>query len=111
MSIEETNYLEYRGRCKELCERVVLENPSLTIVRGYYHDAIWGKQAHWWTVDAQGIIYDPSKLQFPDQNGEYEKFDGYFNCEQCGTQITEEEGTVYGNFIFCSGECLCACVL
>ena len=107
----ENNYLQYRGKCKEFCEKALLDDPTLTIVRGYYHDAIWGRQTHWWTEKQDGTIYDPTKLQFPDQNGEYEKFSGLFNCEQCNKEITEEEGTVYGNYIFCSGECIIACVL
>ena len=101
-----SNYLKYRGRCKELCEEALLNDPSLTIIRGYYHDALWGKQQHWWTVRQDGSIYDPSKLQFPDQNGEYEQFSGLCNCEHCGKEITEEEGTIYGNYIFCGGQCV-----
>ena len=107
----ESNYLTYRGKCKQLCEQAVLKDPTLTIVRGYYHDVFWGRQEHWWCLRSDGLIYDPTKLQFPDQNGEYEEFGGVFNCEQCGKETTEEDGTVYGNYIFCSGECVCACCL
>lgn len=108
---EPSNYLQYRGKCKELCEQALQNNSDLTIVRGYYHDAFWGRQEHWWCVNKDGSIYDPSKSQFPDQNGKHEEFNGIFNCEQCGKEITEEEGQVYGNYIFCSGECIYNCVM
>jgi len=106
-----SDYLTYRGKCKELCLQAIKENPDYQLVRGYYHCAIWGRQEHWWCVKPNGEIHDPSIKQFPDRNGEYEEFDGYFNCETCGKQITEEEGTIYGRYIFCSYECIGACVL
>lgn len=101
-----SNYIKYRGKCKELCELAILSDPSLKIVRGYYYDAMWGKQAHWWTIRQDGTIYDPSKLQFPDQNGDYEEHTGVFNCDQCGVEIVEKDSTIYGNYIFCSGDCV-----
>lgn len=107
----ESNYSKYRGKCKQLCEEAFKKDPTLKIVRGYYHDAFWGKQDHWWTVKSDGTIYDPSKLQFPDKNGDYEEFNGTFNCSQCGKEIIEEDGHIYGNYIFCSGECICKFVL
>lgn len=33
---ENLDYLTYRGKCKGLSEQLGKENPSLTIVRGYY---------------------------------------------------------------------------
>ena len=106
-----SNYLKYRGKCKQFCEEAVKLDPTLRIVRGYYHDALWGKQAHWWCVKPDDTIFDPTILQFPDKNGEYEEFCGFFKCEQCEKEIAEEEGTVYGNYIFCSYECMVACCL
>lgn len=106
----DSDYLKYRGQCRQLCEEAVKNNAALLMVRGYYYDAFWGKQEHWWCVDIDGNIHDPSKKQFPDQNGTYEEFSGYFNCKQCGKQITEAEGEVYGSYIFCSGDCIRACV-
>lgn len=107
----QSNYLKYRGKCKQLCEQALTEDSSLRMVRGYYHDAFWGKQPHWWTEKEDGSIFDPSKLQFPDQNGEYEEFNGYVECSNCGKMISEGDGTVYGNYIFCSGTCCYAFVL
>lgn len=106
-----SNYLKYRGNCKQFCEQAILNDPSLRLVRGYYHDAFWGKQPHWWTERNDGSIFDPSKLQFPDKNGEYEEFDGFFECSNCGKRISEEDGTINGNYIFCSGTCYYAFVI
>jgi hypothetical protein len=109
--VDEGNYLKFRGKCKEFCERAIELDLTLKLVRGYYHDAFWGKQEHWWTVREDGSILDPTKLQFPDQGGEYEEFDGVFHCEQCGTAIADGDGVIYGAFIFCSGSCVMACVM
>lgn len=99
------------GKCKEMSELEVQKDPTLTLVRGYYHDAFWGKRGHWWTERPDGTIHDVTKEQFPDQNGEYEKFDGFFNCEQCGKKVHEDEVTLGGSLIFCSSECYFRCVL
>ena len=32
-----SDYLEYRGKCKEMAEQAVVDDPSLRIVRGFYH--------------------------------------------------------------------------
>lgn len=107
----ESNYSKYRGKCKQLCDQALIEDASLRIVRGHYHDAFWGKQPHWWTERADGSIFDPSKLQFPDQNGEYEEFNGFVECSNCGKSMTESDGTIDGNYIFCSGACYYAFVM
>ena len=36
MSNEESDYMKYRGKCKEICEQEIVKNPSLTLVRGTY---------------------------------------------------------------------------
>lgn len=105
------DYLEYRGRCKELSEQAVAADPSLRLVRGYYHCPIWGKQAHWWTAREDGTINDPSARQFPSKGcGEYEEFDGMIECEQCGKKVPEDKAHYYGNYAFCSETCICRCV-
>ena len=100
-----SNYLKHRGTCKEQCEKAIAEDASLTLVRGYYHDAFWGKQQHWWTVRTDGTIFDPSKLQFPDQNGEYEVFDGTIECEYCGNKIALSDAYVYFQHVYCNYTC------
>lgn len=107
-----TNYEKYRGKCKEFCDEAVQKDPSLTLVRGYYYCPIWNrKEQHWWTTRRDGSIFDPTAAQFPSNGlGDYEPFDGYFNCEQCGARVHEDDMTTYGHHVFCSGMCLCRCV-
>jgi hypothetical protein len=104
-----TNYQKYRGKCKEFCKQAILEDPSLKLVRGFYHDPIWGKQQHWWTIRPDGSIFDPTKKQFPSGGIKefYEEFNGTLECAQCGTKIKESEVIPYGRYGFCSGTCRC----
>ena len=101
-----SNYLKYRGKCKEMSEEAIRIDPTLTLVRGYYHCPIWGKQPHWWCMKQDGTIYDPAKLQFPSGGlGEYEEFDGFVNCAECDKRIKLEDADVEGNYAFCSYHC------
>lgn len=112
ISEEENDYLKYRGKCKEMCEQLVAENPSLVMVRGHYYCPIWNsREPHWWCKDGDTII-DPTKNQFPSKGmGEYEEFNGICECEQCGKEFKEEDGIGYGRYMFCSSNCICLCVL
>lgn len=105
---EVSNYTKYRGKCKELCEQAIKEDPSLTLVRGHYFCFLWGtNEPHWWTVRKDGTICDPSALQFPDKGmGTYTPFNGIVECSQCKKEMEEEK--VYnfeGRYAFCSHEC------
>lgn len=103
---EESNYSKYRGKCKEMSEALVRENSALILVRGFYHCPVWGTQPHWWTKDAEGKIYDPTKLQFPSAGiGVYEEFDGTMPCEECGNMTTEADAAFNGHYAYCSGRC------
>lgn len=100
------DYEKYRGKCKEMSESLVVANPSLTLVRGYYHCPWWGEQPHWWCKTADGIIIDPTKDQFPSKgNGYYVEFNGILNCSNCDKPIKEEDADIDGNYAFCSYEC------
>lgn len=102
----ESDYSKYRGKCRQLSEDAVRADPTLTLVRGFYHDPIWGKQQHWWTTKLDGTIYDPTKLQFPSKGiGEYEPFDGMCECELCGKQVKEENAYFMGRHVYCTGQC------
>jgi hypothetical protein len=103
----QNDYLKYRGKCKELAEAAVAADPSLRLVRGYYHCPLWGKQAHWWAEKTDGTIVDPSVKQFPScGEGEYEEFDGYILCDECRKRIHESEARIEGRYAFCSYQCL-----
>lgn len=104
--IEETDYIKYRGKCKEFCEELVAKDPSLRMVRGHYEDTFWGKQPHWWCVDIVGNIVDPTVKQFADGGmGEYIEFDGWCECSQCGKRIHESEARFESRYAFCSYTC------
>jgi len=104
--MEQNDYLKYRGKCKKMSEDAIKNNPMLTLVRGYYWDEFWGKQAHWWTKYPDGTIYDPTKDQFPTKGiGHYEEYNGMVQCAQCEKEMPEGDAVFEGRFTFCSGAC------
>lgn len=101
-----TDYIQYRGKCRELSESAVAHDPTLTLVRGHYICPLWGNQPHWWTVKPDGTIFDPSSKQFPsDGVGEYEPFNGIVECAECGKELQEEDARFESNYAFCSTKC------
>lgn len=101
-----TDYERYRGKCYEMSVAACDEDPSLTLVRGWYHCPIWGKQDHWWCVSHDGKIFDPTVKQFPSKGiGQYERFRGVVECAECGKEILEEEARIEGRYAFCSYRC------
>jgi len=105
--MEQTNYSKYRGKCKEMSEAAIKEDPSLTLIRGHYYDPIWNTdEPHWWTVRSDGTIYDPSVKQFPSCGlGIYTEFDGTIVCEECGKIVKEEDMVLCGNYTVYSEAC------
>lgn len=105
---EESDYLKYRGKCKEFSEALVARDPSLRLVRGHYYDYQWGEQAHWWCETPEGRIIDPTQDQFPSKGkGDYVEFDGRISCSECGKEMIEgvDEIDYYSNYAFCSYLC------
>ncbi len=101
-----SDYLKYRGKCKEFCEELIKNDPSLTLVRGHYDCWSWGMQAHWWCVDKEGKIIDPTVDQFLKPHvGEYIPFNGMVECEQCHKQVKEEDAYMNGHHAYCSYVC------
>jgi hypothetical protein len=108
MSAEiESNYLKFRGKCKELSEEACNTDPTLTLVRGHYFCPIWNREmAHWWTVRTDGTIHDPTKLQFPSAGGGiYTPFNGQVICAHCGKDVPEIDAHFDSNYGFCSVAC------
>lgn len=105
--MEPSDYQKYRGKCKELSEELIKQNPELTLVRGYYFCPIWNvKEQHWWTKDKDGNIIDPTKDQFPSKGqGFYEEFDGTVKCSECGKIGKEEDFHYESRYAFCSDAC------
>lgn len=102
-----SDYLEYRGKCRELTEAAAAADTTLRVVRGFYHCPIWGKQAHWWAVNPDGAIVDPTVNQFPTKGvgAEYEEFNGQIECEFCHKEVPEPDAYMYAHHAYCSYEC------
>lgn len=100
------DYLRFRGKCKELAEVAILEDPTLKLVRGHYYCYAHGEQPHWWCEKPDGTIIDPSARQFPSNgNGAYVPFNGIVECAQCGKEMQEDEAHFESNYAFCSTRC------
>jgi hypothetical protein len=103
-----SDYLKFRGKCKEYSELACQNDSSLVLCRGYYYCPIWNKQMqHWWTVRPDGSIFDPTKDQFPSKgNGIYELFSGVVDCCMCDETISEDQIYKSGSWgVVCSGRC------
>lgn len=108
----EEGYAMFRGKCRQMSEDAAKADPSLTVVRGHYWCPMWNRtEAHWWCVDKDGKIVDPTAQQFPSAGmGDYIPFDDIFCCEQCGKTIPEDDAIQMGNYIVCSTGCACRLV-
>lgn len=93
-----------RGRCRELAEAACADDPTLTLVRGWYDDPIWGAQEHWWCTRPDGTIVDPTARQFPVGGVAewYRPFEGLYPCAECGAEVPEAD--LVGGMC-CSGSC------
>jgi hypothetical protein len=101
-----SDYMKYRGKCKQMAEAAIAADPTLTLVRGFYHCPMWGEQQHWWAVKPDGTIVDPTARQFPSKGaGTYVVFSGICTCKYCGKEVLEEEATFAGHHVYCCGEC------
>lgn len=102
-----SDYLKYRGKCKELCEQAIKEDASLKLVRGFYYCPIWNvEEMHWWTTRPDGSIFDPSAKQFASKgHGDYREFDGTYKCSECGKSVLEADAQFESNYVFCSDVC------
>ncbi len=63
------NVKETLGRCAEATLAMSAAFPELTRVRGHYQCWVWGERQHWWLVDPNGEIVDPTANQFPSKGG------------------------------------------
>lgn len=102
-----TDYARFRGKCRQASEALVEADPTLRLVRGWYTCPIWqSREMHWWTVRQDGTIVDPTKDQFPSKGlGEYEEFEGFFECSECGKRVREADAEFASNYVFCSYAC------
>lgn len=59
------NVVEPWGACEDATRIMVGVFPELTRVRGHYVCLSWGLREHWWLVEFDGSIVDPTAAQFP----------------------------------------------
>jgi len=53
------------GQCSEITKKMEEEFPELIRVRGHFMCVHWGLRSHWWLIDPDGEIIDPTVVQFP----------------------------------------------
>jgi hypothetical protein len=79
---------ETYGTCREVTKQMAKEFPELRRVRGHYYCWVWGEQAHWWLMDLDNRLLDPTADQFPSKGqGRYEEWEGpepTGKCLECG---------------------------
>lgn len=105
-------FAETYGKCQEASEAMKLAFPELTIVKGYVWAGAWGKRGHWWLVDENGGIVDPTAKQFTSGVGSYEPWVPgsevrVGKCMNCGDEIWESLDSLEDVKIksICSEEC------
>ena len=57
------------GKCRETCRAMVIAFPELRRVYGTYYCMIWGPRSHFWCIDTDNYIIDPTSEQFPSKGG------------------------------------------
>ena len=93
------------NQCAEFTKLMNDVYPELRRVCGFYHCPIVGKRPHWWLIDQNGNIVDPTAVQFPSRGvmGEYIELEGpqgkpKGRCLNCGE-------VSYHETYFCSDGC------
>jgi len=87
------NVTEQYGKCAEVTEKMQKSFPELERVRGHYYCYVWGERQHWWLVDRDNNIIDPTMEQFPSKGrGRYEPWnegapEPTGKCPNCGELI------------------------
>ncbi len=97
----ECNITDPKNFCDCATTMMVDNFPNLKKVRGYYVDPIHGKKPHWWCVDTNGTIVDPTVTQF-NPCGDYLPYDETLGeptamCHYCGEPS-------YGD-VYCCDDC------
>lgn len=93
------------AKCQYAISEMAEVFPELTPVAGWY-----GETEHWWLVDPNGEIIDPTVSQFPFPQ-HYKVFSAgdkvrVGKCMDCGSDIYEKVQSLDGNRkSFCSSNC------
>ena len=84
-----------RGRCQSFVKEFIARFPELTAVPGHCGTEGWWNE-HWWCVDRDGNVVDPTNDQF-GSNLEYEPLSTgripykIGRCMQCGVDIMSDD--------------------
>lgn len=93
------NVQEAYGKCAEVTLEMERVFPELLRVRGHYYCPLWGDREHWWLVDFEGNVVDPTASQFPSRGfGVYTPWEEDSpeptgKCYNCGDYCYEGELT------------------
>ena len=102
------NYAEAFGACAQATLLMQKEFPELRRVRGHYYCYVWGERGHWWLVDPDGKVIDPTAMQFPSQGkGEYVEWvegaeEPVGKCLNCGEVVYASKAPSHN---FCTLAC------
>ena len=53
------------GKCEEVVLKMAQSFPELKPRRGWFYCMSWGRRGHWWLLDPNGRIVDPTGKQHP----------------------------------------------
>jgi hypothetical protein len=100
------NLYALRGKCQSFSQKMVKAFPELRLRKGFYYDAEWGQEQHYWTIDPSGGVIDPTAAQFPSRGiGVYEHLEDselpIGKCMNCGNLSYQGAPSPY----ICSKEC------
>lgn len=98
------------GKCRQASLAMQQAFPELRTVRGHV-ETNWGRRAHWWLVDAEDNIVDPTVLQF-DVIFSYDPWEPgdevcVGKCMECGEHIWKSTDNLDNvrKETFCSEDC------
>lgn len=97
-----------RGMCYSASSSMMKEFPELKLIRGYV-TCDQGVPAHWWCVDVDGNIVDPTAAQFTNIVLYEEYQEGMEvqigKCMNCGWEIYDTTMNSKKSTSVCSNEC------
>lgn len=90
-------------QCREVSEAMANAFPELTRVCGHYVAPIDGMRPHWWLIDADKRVIDPTRHQFQSEGaGEYVQLEKppIARCQNCGEPFFDD-----ASYPFCCDAC------
>lgn len=108
LSEDANHFAHYAGKCHLYVWEWIKENPALLPQSGFYDCLFWGYRQHWWAIDEDGEVFDPTDLQFPSSGaGEYIPLhEAQIPCPECGDIIPPFRiGMFHHNHMVCSEDC------